>query len=88
MISVTLEELRYAVLHDDRFNGDMFASDIDHVLEIAMMKIGFTALQSPVRIDIGNGEFIVCMNETCLLEAGAVDNGGSGWAGLDRVQMP
>ncbi len=80
MINVTLEELRYAVLHDDRFNGDIFASDIDHILEIAMMKIGFTALQSPIRIALGNGEFIVCAK----LES-TDENGGAGWAGLDQA---
>lgn len=56
MINVTLEELRYAVLHDDRFNCDIFAHDIDHVLEIALMKIGFISMQSPIRIDLENGE--------------------------------
>ena len=55
MILVSLEELRYAVLHDDRFNGELGAHDIDHILEIAFVKIGFTATQSPLQIDIGNG---------------------------------
>ena len=58
MIGVTLEELRYSVLHSDDFNDDLFVSDIDHVLGIAMRKIGFTALEGPLQMDLENGFFL------------------------------
>jgi len=83
MIDVTLEELRYSVLHDDQFNGDLFVSDIDHILEIAMRKIGFTSLQSPVRLNLENGFFL----NISIEEVQVADNAGPGWVGLDQVQM-
>lgn len=59
MINVTLDDLCRAVLHSDQYNIDMPSYNIDHVLGIALMKIGLAAMQSPIRIDLGNGRALI-----------------------------
>ena len=55
MAIVNLSDLVSAVIHDDNFEQDMFTHDVEHVIGIAMKKIGLAAMTAPLRIDLGNG---------------------------------
>lgn len=69
MINATLDDLRYAVLHSDQYNSDVPSYNIDHVLGIALMKIGLAAMRSPVRIDLRNGRALIISLEGELVVA-------------------
>lgn len=55
--SVSIRDLVYAVTHDDDFDSDMLALDVERVLEIALKKkVGVLALAAGIAsIDLGNG---------------------------------
>lgn len=59
MKTIPLMDLMYAITHDERFSGDVMASDVLHVIEIATLKIGMHSLCAPLRLELSNGEVLV-----------------------------